>query len=88
MVGAPARRQQVAYVRERGVSMRRACALMSVARSSLSYESRLAQRDAPVIADMRRLAAQYPRYGYRRIQVFLARAGQSMSADRAHRLWR
>jgi putative transposase len=88
MVGAPARRQQVAYVRERGVSVRRACALMSVARSSLSYESRLAQRDAPVIADMRRLAAQYPRYGYRRIRVFLARAGQSMSADRAHRLWR
>jgi putative transposase len=37
---------------------------------------------------MRELAAQYPRYGYRRIQVFLARRGHPMSADRTHRLWR
>lgn len=88
MVSAPLRRQQVAYVHARGVSMRRACALMSVARSTLRYESRLALRDAPVISAMRELAAQYPRYGYRRIQVFLARRGHVMSADRTHRLWR
>jgi putative transposase len=37
---------------------------------------------------MRELAAQYPRYGYRRIQVFLERRGQLMSADRVHRIWR
>ena len=37
---------------------------------------------------MRRLAAQYPRYGYRRIRIFLRREGQVMSPDRAHRLWR
>ena len=34
------------------------------------------------------LAAQSPRYGYRRIQVFLARQGHRMSADRMHRLWK
>jgi transposase InsO family protein len=61
---------------------------MSVARSTLRYESRLVKRDAPVVAVMRELAAQYPRYGYRRIQVFLARRGHRMSADRTHRLWR
>ena len=88
MVGAPARRRQVAYLRERGVSVRRACALMKVARSTLHYVSQLARRDAPVVAVMSELAAQYPRYGYRRIQVFLARRGHAMSADRAHRLWR
>jgi putative transposase len=88
MVGAPVRRRQVSFVHQRGVSLRRACALLSVARSTLSYESRLAQRDAPVVAVMRELAAQYPRYGYRRIQVFLARRGHPMSADRTHRLWR
>jgi putative transposase len=33
------------------------------------------------------LSAQYPRYGYRRIQVFLERQGLPMSADRAYRLW-
>ena len=68
--------------------MRRACALLSVARSTVGYQSRLAQRDAPVVAAMHELAAQYPRYGYRRIQVFLARRGHTMSTDRAHRLWR
>lgn len=87
MVSAPVRRQQVAYGRERGVSVRRACALMSVSRSSLGYQSRLVVRDAPVIAEMHKLAVQYPRYGYRRIQVFLARAGYPMGVDRMHRLW-
>ena len=88
MVGAPVRRRQVTYAHGRGVSIRRACALLSVARSTLRYESRLLRRDAPAVAMMRELAGQYPRYGYRRIQVFLERCGHRMSADRAHRLWR
>jgi len=37
MVSAPARRQQVAYVHARGISIRRACALMSVARSAAKW---------------------------------------------------
>jgi putative transposase len=88
MVSAQVRRRQVAFVCERGVSQRRACALMSVARSSLRYESRLASKDAPIVEVMGELAAQYPRYGYRRIQVFLDRRGHVMSSDRAHRIWR
>lgn len=88
MVSAPARRQQVAYAKARGLSERRACALISVARSALYYESKLAVRDAPVLAAMCVLSEQYPRYGYRRIQIFLERQGHPMSADRAWRLWR
>lgn len=88
MVSAQVRRQQIAYVCQRGRSQRQACALLSVARSTVNYQSRLAVRDAPVIAAMRELAGQYPRYGYRRIQVFLGRRGHVMSADRTHRLWR
>jgi putative transposase len=88
MVGARVRRQQVAFAEGRGLSRRRACALLSVARSTLGYASRLATRDAPVVAAMRELAGQYPRYGYRKIRIFLARRGHTMSADRAHRLWR
>jgi putative transposase len=53
----------------------------------VGYESKLAQRDVPAAAVTRELAAQYPRYGYRRIQVFLGRRGHAMSTDRAHRLW-
>ena len=37
---------------------------------------------------MKELAAQYPRFGYRRIRVFLGRDGYCMSPGRAHRLWR
>jgi putative transposase len=41
----------------------------------VGYQPRLPQRDAPAVAAMYELAAQYPRYGYRRIQVLLARRG-------------
>lgn len=87
MVSAPARREQVAFAVARGASQRRACSLLSVARSTLGYESRLAVKDAPVKAAMHRLAADYPRFGYRRINVFLGREGQIMSPDRAWRIW-
>ena len=76
MVSASVRRQQVEYVNRRGLSLRNACALLSVARSTLGYQSRVAQRDAGVLPVMRELAGQYPRYGYRRIQVFLGRRGR------------
>ena len=31
---------------------------------------------------------QYPRYGYRRIRIFLKREGHEMGWERAHRLWK
>ena len=88
MVSARGRRQQVGYARSRGISARRACAIVGTARSGLKHESKREVADAPVIARMRELAAQYPRYGYRFIRVFLERDGHTMSADRAYRLWR
>ena len=42
MVSARVRRHQVAFAEQRGLSLLRACALLSVARSALRYESRLA----------------------------------------------
>jgi putative transposase len=77
----------VAYGRERGLSARRACTLFSVARSALNYRSRMPAKDAPVIARMQELSAQYPRYGYRRICIFLGRDGHRLGIARAHRLW-
>jgi putative transposase len=88
MVGARVRRQQVAYAEGRGLSRRRACALLSVARSTLGYTSRLGARDAAVVAPLRTLAAQYPRYGYRTIRIFLERQGHVLGTDRMYRLWR
>jgi len=58
MVSAPVRRRQVDYAMRRGLSERRACALMSVARSTLRYAPRMPVRDAPVLAAMVSLSAQ------------------------------
>jgi putative transposase len=78
----------VAFGRERGLSARRACTLFKVARSALNYQRRMPEKDAPVIERMKALSAQYPRYGYRRIRIFLGRDGHLMSVGRACRLWR
>jgi putative transposase len=37
---------------------------------------------------MRELAARYPRYGYRVVQLLLGQQGTVLSVERAHRLWR
>jgi hypothetical protein len=67
--------------------------LLSVARSRLGYASRLGARDAPLMGGMREFASQYPRDGYRKIRIFLARRGQAVrparylsvvAADRVH----
>jgi putative transposase len=68
--------------------MRRACTLFSVARSALTYRGRKAAKDMAVLDEMKALSAQYPRYGYRRIRIFLGRSGYAMSPGRAYRLWR
>jgi len=88
MVSVPVRRDQVAYATRQGLSQRRSCTLMKVARSAIGYRSTRAVRDGPALARMAVLSAQYPRYGYRRIRVFLGRDGHQMSVGRAYRLWR
>jgi putative transposase len=72
----------------RGISARRACVLLGVPRSMLGYVATQAAKDAPVIERMKHYAAMYPRFGYRRIHVYLAREGLEMGWDRMFRLWR
>ncbi|WP_234637323.1 IS3 family transposase [Delftia tsuruhatensis] len=88
LVSPLARREQLAFVRARGLSLRRACGLIGMSRATPSYELRLPAKDAPVLAAMKELSAMYPRYGYRRIRVFLRRKGFELSWSRTHRLWR
>ena len=88
MVNSQAQRDQVALAMERGHSQRQACELMELPRSILNYRSVRAERDAPALDAMRRIAATYPRYGYRRVRIFLRREGHPMSPQRAYRLWR
>ncbi len=88
MVSAPARREQVRYAMARGLSTRRACALLSAAPSTLGYASRMFGKDVPALAAMRLLSAQYPRFGYRCIHVLLERQGFLMGHGQVWRLRR
>jgi putative transposase len=88
MVSPQIRREQVLLACQRGLSQRHACGLIGIGRSALSYQARLPAKDAPVIAAMKMLSAQYPRYGYRRIRIFLRRQGFELGWSRTHRLWR
>jgi hypothetical protein len=65
VVSSQAKRESVAFAISRGHSERGACELIGISRSMLNYQSVRAERDPPVIAAMKRLAQQYPRYGYR-----------------------
>jgi len=66
---------------ERGISRRRACALLGVPRSTLGYVARMPQKDAPVIERMRHYATLYPRFGYRRIHVYLVGPEEPLTAS-------
>lgn len=87
MVGVQARKAQAEYAIKRGLSQRRACTLLGISRSNLYYQALLPNKDSAVILLMRQLSAQYPRFGYRRIRVFLHRAGINLSNERCSRLW-
>ena len=87
MVGVQARKEQTIYAIKRGLSQRRACTLLSISRSSLTYVSRMPVKDEVVVQSMQKLSGQYPRFGYRRIKILLSREGLSMSMARCARIW-
>ncbi|HWP37795.1 MAG TPA: IS3 family transposase [Gemmatimonadales bacterium] len=72
----------------RGLSVRRACVLLRVARSAVGYPSRQAAKDAPLLRTLQRLARRHPRWGYRRIWAALRRRGEPVNRKRVERLWR
>ncbi len=86
-MSAPARRIAALYAMDRGVPQRRACALMQIARSTLFYVPAMPLQNAAVTTAMQRLSQQYPRYGSRRIRIFLHREGIQVGKDKCSRLW-
>lgn len=88
MVSVQGRQEQARYAIRRGLGQRRSCTLFGIRRSGLYYRPVLPGKDAPVIARMGALSGQYPRFGYRRIQIFLAREGVKLGRERCFRLWR
>ncbi len=89
LVAPSRRRQAVAGARAKyGLSERRACRLLSQPRGTQRYISvPRADEDALTWAIVE-LAAEYGRYGYRRVTALLRRDGWGVGKDRVQRLWR
>lgn len=88
MVSARARREMVDYAVGRGASVRRACALLQVSRSTLGYVSRLEARDAQLAPALREIAFRHRGYGYRFAWALLRREGRIVNRKRVRRIWR
>lgn len=93
-----ARREAVGYLRETyAVSERRACRLIGAQRTAIRYRRRTRADEARIRERLRDLAAQRPRWGYRRLHVLLRRdlgeegaggASGTINRKRVYRLYR
>lgn len=78
----------MAFAMERfHLSERRACELNRIDRSSYRYRAR-PDRDAELCGKLKALAAQKPRWGYRRLGVLLEREGRPLNPKRLFRLYK
>lgn len=62
------------WVRTGMLSERRGCRLMDISRSTVRYQAS-PRSDGALRSRMKRLAEQYPRYGYATLHVMLRREG-------------
>jgi putative transposase len=89
MVSPGARREAVCWLSaERGISQRRACGLVRVARSTLRYQATRPARDAALGAAIAHAVASDPSLGYRRLTAVLRLAGMRVNPKRVWRLYR
>ena len=89
MVGPERKREAVLHVQqELEVSERRACTTLQQPRSTQRYRGHRRDKEATLVAELRRISAAHPRAGYRRATALLRRAGMEINAKRVQRLWR
>lgn len=89
MVSPARRRDAVKYLcRRHKVSERRACQLVGQHRSTQRYAPIPTDYETRLIADMRALAEEHPRFGYRMIHSMLVDRGWAVNRKRIERLWR
>lgn len=81
------RRAAVASAQEQfGLSQRRVCRLVGCGRSTIRYQRRRRDDDDAMRTRLRELAADRPRFGYRRLHVLLQREGIVVNHKRIERL--
>ena len=88
MVKPTGRRRLVGYLQESyGISQRRACRLAPISRKAVRYERQRPAMDADLVARMKQLAEQYPRYGYLMLHELLRREGLVVNRKRTYRIY-
>jgi putative transposase len=88
MVGPAAKREGVAHLQaELGLSERRACAIVNADRKMVRYRSRQ-PLDTGLRAQLRELANERKRFGYRRLFALLRQQGEPSGINRIYRLYR
>ena len=70
------------------VSVRRACQVLGLPRSTYHYNPGTSSEEAPLTSRIIDLARQYGRYGYRRITALLQSEGWLVNHKRVERIWR
>ena len=72
-----ARKRLVGYLQEQHhVSERRACRVIPISRKAVRYEPTRPQQDAALVARLKALGEQYPRYGYLMLHSLLRSEGR------------
>ena len=88
MVGPAVKREAVVHLRAMmGLSERRACSIVGADRKMVRYRSRRPP-DTALRAQLRDLANERRRFGYRRLFVLLRRDGEPSGINRIYRLYR
>jgi putative transposase len=88
MVRPAAKREGVAHLQaELGLSERRACSIVNVDRKMVRYRSRRPP-DTELRVQLRELANERKRFGYRRLFVLLRQQGEPSGINRIYRLYR
>ena len=88
MVGPAVKREGVAHLRATmGLSERRACSIVSADRKMVRYRS-CRPPDTELRAQLRDLANERKRFGYRRLFVLLRQEGEPSGINRIYRLYR
>ena len=80
------KRQAVHFLISGGLSVQRACALLQLHRSTFRYAAH-PRDETQTVTQMQSLAAQNPRYGYRRMHTLLNQT-EHINHKRLTRLWR
>jgi putative transposase len=85
----PARRKRlVGYLQDAYcISQRRACRVIPISRKAVWYTPQRPVRDEELVARMKQLGEQYPRYGYLMLHELLRREGLVENRKRTYRIY-